>query len=201
MEPVITESGREADETDSVKVCMCYYSPYAFFFFSPQYVNVLAFCLSCSSVSVTIPVWVCLCAFVRFVCFPIAPYLMRCKSSVKVAQLAWFIYASPSPPPSAPPVLWCLEWVLMFHDLHCIPFVCGWVLIWNCLLSFYCCIDVPTPLSSTFKSWLCVWVCVCAHTLWRCFFLFIHVSEFFTNILSVCVFEFLSFADPQSPAK
>lgn len=91
---------------------------------------------------------------------------MRCKSSVKVAQLAWFIYASHFSSPSAPTALWCLEWVLMFHDLHCVPFVCGWVLIWNCLLSFYCRIDVPTPHSCTFK------MCVCA--LRRCIFFFFH---------------------------
>lgn len=95
MEPAITNRGREADETDSVKVCVCVVlnlnmemSVCFFFLFT---------CPLCVS-RLLLPAWVCLCPFVAFVCFPIAPYLMRCKSSVKVAQLPWFIYASPSPP-------------------------------------------------------------------------------------------------------
>lgn len=44
--------------------------------------------------------------------------------------------------PSVPPALWCLEWVLMFHDLHCIPF-CVWMgahlkLSVVLLLSYWC---------------------------------------------------------------
>lgn len=54
---------------------------------------------------------------------------MRCKSSVTAVHLYWFIYAPPLSPPLVQPVLWRLEWVLMFHELHHIPFVCGWVLI------------------------------------------------------------------------
>lgn len=78
-----------------------------------------------------LPVRACLHPFVRVVCFPAAPYLMRCKSSVTAVHLYWFIYAPspPSPPPSVQPVLWRLEWVLMFDELHHIPFVCGRELI------------------------------------------------------------------------
>lgn len=48
-------------------------------------------------------------ALIHFVCFPVAPYLMRCKSSVRRVHLPWFIHASS---------LSRLEWVLMFHASH-----------------------------------------------------------------------------------
>lgn len=77
MEPVITESGREADETDSAKVCVRVFicKPLCFFTLKPAS-ELFRILLLCRCVSL---LW--------FVCFPIAPYLMRCKSSVKVAQL------------------------------------------------------------------------------------------------------------------
>lgn len=68
----------------------------------------------------------------------------------------------PPRPPSAPTALWRLEWVLMFHDLHRIPFVRGPALVWSCLLSLYCCIDVSTPHPCVFKPFLYVW------QLWAC---------------------------------
>lgn len=88
------------------------------------------------------------------------------------------------PLPSAPTALWRLEWVLMFHDLHRIPFVRGPALVWSCLLSLYCCIDVSTPHPRVFKPFLYVW------QLWAC-----EVPPaplFLTNTPCICVFRFLS---------
>lgn len=48
-------------------------------------------------------------ALIHFVCFLLAPYLMRCKSSVRPVHPCWFIHASS---------LSRLEWALMFHDWH-----------------------------------------------------------------------------------
>lgn len=151
MEPV--RSDGESDETDfSVKVCT---SSEAFLWLLP-----------CQ--------WACLPALFRL-CFPVAPYFMKCKSSVVAARLLWFIYASvlrppPHKPPSLPPALRYLEWVLMFDDLHHVPSECGWMLIWSCLLSFFCPIDVSTPLLCIFKpiylSLVCVHVCVRAWALY-----------------------------------
>lgn len=158
MEPVRSEG--ESDETDpSVKVCT---SPETF-----------PWRLSCR--------WACLFCFVPSLCFPVAPYFMKCKSSVVAARLLWFIYASPFSRPSLPPALWYLEWVLMFDDLHHVPSVCGWMLIWSCLLPFRCPIDVSTPLLFIFKPIYLSLVCVPTHT---------H---------HVCVLRAFSFLDPQQP--
>ncbi len=58
MEPVVAKSGQEAEETDSVKVCLN---------LSP-YVNLLMF-LYDNVVSSALPMWVCLGPFVRFCVF------------------------------------------------------------------------------------------------------------------------------------
>lgn len=114
--------------------------------FSFPHVNGIALCPWVVAASFAPPEWVW--ALVRFVCFPIASYLMRCKSSVKVAQLAWFIYAFSSP--SAPPALWCPEWLLMFHDLHPLCVGTGAHLELSVVI-FCCCIDVPRPCPCIFR--------------------------------------------------
>lgn len=42
-------------------------------------------------------------ASIHFVCFPVAPYLMRCKSSVKVVHLSFGLFMPPTPPHPPPP--------------------------------------------------------------------------------------------------
>lgn len=52
--------------------------------------------------------------------------------------------------------------MLMFDDLNHVPSARGWILIWSCLLSFHCPIDVSTPLLCIFKLIYLSLVCVCA---------------------------------------
>lgn len=67
------------------------------------------------------------------------------------------LFMPPFSSPSAPPALWCHEWVLMFHDLHCIPF-CVWMgahlkLSVVILLLYWC---PYAPLLSSYDVCVCV---------------------------------------------
>lgn len=82
---------------------------------------------------------------------------------------------------------WYLEWVLMIDDLHHVPSARRWMLIWSCLLSFRCPIDVSTSLLCIFKPIYLSLVCV-------------HACVFFTHTHYLCVLRAISFPDPQSLA-
>lgn len=193
MEPVIAKSGQDADETDSVKVCVCL-PLYVNLFFFFLYIDVFTqlFFISCA-VSSTSPTWVCfcpllgLCVFLLLQIWWAVNLVLRLLGSLGLFMSPFLLLFSV--------VSFMMPWVgvnVSWLALH--PFVCGWVLIWSCLLLFYCCIDIPTRHLCTFKASGCL--CVRVHSRGAFIQLCVWI---FASILSVCAFGLLSFPDPQPP--
>lgn len=109
MEPEDAKSEPEADETDSAKVCAALrpHARHNFLFCDTSLASPLPLrppphfppppppraCLRPLLLS----------ASIHFVCFPVAPYLMRCKSSVKVVHLSFGLFMPPTLPSPPPP--------------------------------------------------------------------------------------------------
>lgn len=112
MEPVNTETGREVDETDSLKVNVIFfpYNPLILFSITCMFLFELPPLSLCGFVSVLFS----LCVFLPL-------HIWWGVNLVLWSSAPLFYLCLPFSSPSALPALWCLEWVLMFHDLHFIP--------------------------------------------------------------------------------
>lgn len=102
MEPEDAKSEPEADETDSAKVCAASSPHVKHKFFCDTSLASSETAASSSSSGVPLPPPPLL-ALIHFVCFPVAPYLMRCKSSVKVVHLSFGLFMPPTLPSPPPP--------------------------------------------------------------------------------------------------
>lgn len=172
MEPVNTETGREVDETDSLKVNVIFslQPPHSVF----HHMHVLVWTAS------SIPVWVCFCP-VQFVCFPAAPYLMRCKSSVTVlSSLVLFMPSFLLPFSTAS---FMMPWVgvnvswLAFHPPLCanrcsFEAVCYHFII--VLMSLTCiCLSCPNVFCvCTVGMYLCSFLCMCMYWIAGFYYIF-----------------------------